>query len=156
MIESAQTSFFWASPAGELHVAKAGSANHIQHVLEDPSLFGFSQSLVLAVYAKYEEPVGSEGRARDEILALVLRDGWVRIRSWQEGARKRWYFEVSNIEHQRTNLKRAIEAVLYHMDKRDRIIIADKRQVLDPMPLQQAFRVAECKTPNGPESTHSR
>jgi hypothetical protein len=54
---------------------------HIAEVIKDPERFGYSRERIEAQYAKYHEPIGHEGRAREKIMIELIRDnGWVRAR----------------------------------------------------------------------------
>lgn len=70
----------WLSPEGHwLQV----SQNHVKDIISNPSKFGVSSEIISALYLKHNEPVGKEGQAREDLIALVLRSGWVRIRNYQ-------------------------------------------------------------------------
>jgi hypothetical protein len=53
---------------------------HINRILDHPEYFGYTRDEVLSRYEKYNEPIGWEGRARDEIFIELFSKGWIRVR----------------------------------------------------------------------------
>ncbi len=53
---------------------------HIRAVITSPEVFGLSRNYIESTYIKHGEKTGIEGNARDEILRIVLRNGWIRLR----------------------------------------------------------------------------
>jgi hypothetical protein len=53
---------------------------HLRTVMKDPEVFGVSKDYIESKYINRREKTGLEGRARDEILRRVLRNGWMRLR----------------------------------------------------------------------------
>ena len=45
-----------------------------------PEAFGLTLSEIREVYEKFDEPLGFEGSAREELLRAVLKNGWIRVR----------------------------------------------------------------------------
>jgi hypothetical protein len=73
------TAAFWVSPKGEV----IGSyKKHINMVLEKPEKFGLTKEELRKFYESYGEPLGHEGRAREEIIKRLMRKKWIRIRKW--------------------------------------------------------------------------
>lgn len=73
------TAAFWISPTGEV----VGSyKKHINMVIENPEKFGLTLEKIKDFYASYGEPMGHEGRAREEIIKRLVRKKWIRIRKW--------------------------------------------------------------------------
>lgn len=64
-------------PSGEIVPLYGGG--HIQTVLAKPELFGLTLADIQAVYDKYGEHLGIEGKARDEILVDTFKQGWMRV-----------------------------------------------------------------------------
>lgn|SRR5574343_32564 len=72
---------FWISPKGK--VISVDSDKHISVIIKNPSFFGVSKEYVESTYAKYDEPIGSEGKAREEIIShLVTQKHFIRIRRY--------------------------------------------------------------------------
>jgi hypothetical protein len=71
---------YWISPRGEvLPVA----TNHIDIVIKHPEKFGLTTKKIEDVYDRYEERMGSEGDAREEIILELLNKGFIRIRRYK-------------------------------------------------------------------------
>ena len=64
-------------PSGEIVPLYGGG--HIQTVWAKPELFGLTTDDIKAVYDKYGENYGTEGKARDEILIDTFKLGWMRV-----------------------------------------------------------------------------
>ena len=68
---------YWVSPTGE---AIGVGVTHIEKVIEDPSMFGVTIEYVREVYKKFDDPLGFEGLAREEIMMGLMKLGWIRFR----------------------------------------------------------------------------
>jgi hypothetical protein len=77
--EASTKSAYFISPRGELVSTGAGS-KHINMILKNPKKFGLTKEFIEDTYEKYDEPFGLEGKARNEILILLIKQGWIRIR----------------------------------------------------------------------------
>ena len=71
---------YFISPFGK--IISCGKT-HIQKIIEDPKLFGYTKEEIEKIYDKYNEKVGQEGKAREEILKDLLKEGWVRLRRYK-------------------------------------------------------------------------
>lgn len=78
--EIVNTVAIWISPKGEL-VADFNS-NHIKMVISNPQKFGLTMEYIEDKHEKYNEPVGIEGKAREEIIRELVKKGWIRIRRY--------------------------------------------------------------------------
>jgi len=70
----------WISPSGQMFAVEGG--NHMSTVSRNPSKFGYTSAEIDAIYQKYHERRGTEGKAREEILKHCVSMGWVRIRHY--------------------------------------------------------------------------
>lgn len=77
--ENTGTFAFWISPRGEIH---GSTQKHISQVLSDPQKFGISFERIKKLHDQFGEPIGTEGKAREEIIRLLVRKGWIRIRKY--------------------------------------------------------------------------
>ncbi len=68
---------FWISPDGRFIPV---IDNHIGAVIRDPNIFGLTTDDIEAEYAKENEQIGIEGRARRRIILDLVRRGWIRVR----------------------------------------------------------------------------
>jgi len=69
---------FFLSPDGILIPV---DSKHIAMVIDCPEKFGMTRDQVEEFYRRHGEPLGLEGAAREEILRILLRNGWTRIRN---------------------------------------------------------------------------
>lgn len=71
---------YWISPKGAIIEV---DGKHISMVISNPKKFGLSKESIKAIYDKYNEPVGLEGKAREYILKNLFKNGWIRIRKYR-------------------------------------------------------------------------
>lgn len=69
---------FWINQRGK--ILDIGLGTHIEQIVKSPKSFGLTDRYVRDVYAKFDEPVNLEGKAREQIMLEVIKDGFVRIR----------------------------------------------------------------------------
>lgn len=69
---------FFISPRGEIFYAH----NHIDMIIKNPRKFGLTKEYIESIYDKYNERIGTEGRAREEIIKHLVNSGWIRIRRY--------------------------------------------------------------------------
>ena len=68
---------FFLSPKGKL--IRVGTS-HIAEVIRHPEEFGLSLEEIEKAYRKYGEKLGTEGKARGEILSRIIQEGWIRVK----------------------------------------------------------------------------
>ena len=68
---------YWISPRGKIVPVPF---HHIDLIIDNPELFGLTSAKIDAVYKKFKEPLHLEGYAREEIMAGLIKKGWVRVR----------------------------------------------------------------------------
>ena len=73
-----QTDVFFLSPDGEIVPVYEG--RHINAIIKYPEVFGFTSRGLEKVFKKFDEDMGDEGRAREEIMINVISRGWIRVR----------------------------------------------------------------------------
>lgn len=78
--EISNTVAYWISPRGEV---LSVHTNHIDIVIKNPDKFGYTAEKIQALYDKYGEEMGVEGKAREEIILDLVRKGWIRIRRYR-------------------------------------------------------------------------
>jgi len=71
--------------------------SHINSVILDPSRFGLNIRQIEAAYTKHNEPVGVEGRAREQILNEIIHRGWIRLRRYVR-PQEEWSITVSELD----------------------------------------------------------
>ncbi len=55
---------------------------HITYLNHNPTLFGLTQKKIEQIHKKYNERIGIEGNARNELIKLGCRSGWIRVRHY--------------------------------------------------------------------------
>ena len=71
------------------------SSRHILFLIERPSLFRMSGQRILEVYRKYEEVVGTEAKAREELIREATLLGWIRVRHYSKPT-DRWTIQCDD------------------------------------------------------------
>lgn len=69
---------YWINPKGK--ILKQHNVTHIKQVTNNPKIFGVTRKWIESIYSKYDEPVGAEGDAREEIMKFLFKKGYIRIR----------------------------------------------------------------------------
>jgi hypothetical protein len=70
---------WWISPKGEI-LPILGKDTHINNVIKNPQVFGYTIESIQKIYDKYHENIGTEKQAREEIMKHIMDNGWIRIR----------------------------------------------------------------------------
>lgn len=69
---------YWINIGSEIVPVQS---THIAEVIKAPFRFGYTRERIDAEYAKFQEPIGHEGKARQLIMADLIRNhGWIRLR----------------------------------------------------------------------------
>jgi hypothetical protein len=72
---------YWISPGGKLLPV---IGYHISEVVNSPESFGFTEKQVKEIFKKHNEPMGFEGKARQEIMKNLIMVGWIRVRYYMK------------------------------------------------------------------------
>ena len=100
----------WVSPTGQYIETDL----HINDILNHPSKFGLTAEYIKNIYAKHKESMMSagrptEGEARDELIELVTKAGWIRYRKY----RNYWSINVYQLDSKTLdNIKFWIRAMI--------------------------------------------
>lgn len=89
----------WISPRGEIVEVRD---NHGMEVYRHPRKFGLSKLFYDNLLDKYGETPGEEGRAREEVIRLLLDEGWIRVRQ----RRNSWSVNVGSLNGYVTDILR--------------------------------------------------
>lgn len=89
--ESVITYAFWVSPKGKI---TGGLESHIAMVIKAPEKFGLTREWIDEKYKEYGERIGVEGKAREEIIREILKEGFIRIRKYKNDE---WVINVHRI-----------------------------------------------------------
>jgi len=71
---------YWISPKGEIIDVKQ---NHINVIISNPEKFGFNIEFIEYVYNHYNEKIGLEGKAREQLIVALFNEVWIRIRKYR-------------------------------------------------------------------------
>jgi hypothetical protein len=71
---------WWISPKGEIINVPT---KHISVVIDNPTSFGFDDDFIEFIYDTYNEKIGQEGTAREQIMLSLFKNGWIRIRKYK-------------------------------------------------------------------------
>jgi len=83
---------YWIKPNG--HIIDVGTT-HIRMILDNPHLFNLDKQDIINLYKKYNEKIGLEGEAREEIMRNLMRLGWIRVRYMRN--KDTWTFQTQNL-----------------------------------------------------------
>ena len=72
---------YWISPKGEIIDV---IQKHINTVVSDPEKFGFNEGFIEFVYNNYNEKIGQEGKAREQLMMALFNQDWIRIRKYRD------------------------------------------------------------------------
>jgi hypothetical protein len=91
LFESTIAAYF-ITPGGKMISTNGGS--HISLVINSPEKFGFTKLQIVDLYKKYNEKLGVEGKAREQLLRLLIDKGWTRVRRYPN---KFWSIQVKKL-----------------------------------------------------------
>lgn len=72
-------SAYWISTDGKILQV---TTTHIDMVIKNPEIFGYTEDEIKDIYDSYDEPVGQEGDAREQIITDLIKKGWIRVRKY--------------------------------------------------------------------------
>ena len=70
---------YFISPKGKIVYV---GTNHIAYIIRNPEKFWLSIEFIEYVYNHYNERLGMEGKAREQIILSLIDSGWIRIRRY--------------------------------------------------------------------------
>ena len=94
---------FWYQSKKEVHFT---DDLHIHFLINNPEIFDVTMEEIITIYRAYDEPLGTEGKARIQLLKKVFRKGWVRGRYEQQ--RKTLFLETDNSVKREKELQECI------------------------------------------------
>lgn len=86
---------------------------HIADINGNPKTFGLTREYIVDLHKKYNERLGQEGKAREEIMNKVISDGWIRIRQYNGNA---WVINFDSYKKREKDIKELISVLL--LDKK--------------------------------------
>jgi len=87
------TDAFWVK---DNKIVDVGGRTHIQHIIQEPEFFGLAKTQVTAMYKKYREQMYTEGKAREELIKLACKDGWIRVRQYTSRQNEHWSIQFDS------------------------------------------------------------
>jgi hypothetical protein len=91
LFESTIAAYF-ITPSGQL--ISTNGRSHISLIINSPNKFGFTKQQIVDLYKKYNEKLGVEGKAREQLLRLLFEKGWTRARRYPN---KFWSVQVKKL-----------------------------------------------------------
>jgi hypothetical protein len=90
---------YWMKNTGvnDILLINIGQKSHISFLNRNPNLFNLSSEEVKRQYACYSEPIGYEGRARNDLMIMALKNGWIRVRN-HKPPQDNWIIQCGNNE----------------------------------------------------------
>ena len=70
---------YWIDPSGHI-LPIFDNEKHIDQIMSKPEAFGIDKDEIKRIYDIENEPLGSEGVAREKIIKNLIGQGWIRIR----------------------------------------------------------------------------
>lgn len=108
---------YFISPFGKIVDCER---THIEKIISNPGYFGYTKEEIEEKYNRYNERIGTEGKAREEILIELLNKGWIHLRRHKNF----WNVSLNKINKKTKNhLQRWAEKVqtnLYGFKERDK------------------------------------
>lgn len=86
-------STYFISPYGEIIV---DTVKHIDIIIKNPEKFGLTLDEIKEFYIKYNERIGTEGKAREEIILNLINQGWIRARYYKN---KHWSININRLNN---------------------------------------------------------
>lgn len=83
------------------------TSKHINFIRENPEAFGYTKEELNAIYAKHGEKIGTEGKAREEIIKEVSKMGWLRVRKYRRP--EYWSIQFDNHRRRKKAINNFIE-----------------------------------------------
>lgn len=84
---------YWLHNSGDLVPVET---IHIAEVIKNPLRFGYPREQIEVIYSELNEPLGHEGKAREQIMIdLIKNHGWIRVRF--KPGKDLWVVELSRL-----------------------------------------------------------
>lgn len=86
---------FFISPYGEIEEVPS---SHIATVIKSPARSDLTDDKISATYLKHDEPVGLEGKAREELLNQIILSDWIHLRRYPN---RQWSITVNRLTREK-------------------------------------------------------
>ncbi len=85
---------YWVSPAGAFFLVE----RHIYSVCDFPQFFGLCDEDIRTIYRHMDEAYRTEEKARQAIIAALVRHGWIRARNYVARGADMWTINLPSLE----------------------------------------------------------
>lgn len=133
---------FWISPTGTIYPV---GISHIAEVIRCPERFGLERTYLEAVYRKHMEPMGLQGKAREEIVKALLERNWCRVREYRD------YLSIQLLRLDHASAHRLISffsSVQYPLDLQIRLGVLSEQRIETTTVADLEERLALMANPN--------
>jgi hypothetical protein len=83
---------YFITPDGK--IISTNGRLHVSLIIDSPDKFGFTKQQIVDLYKKYNEKLGVEGKAREQLLRLLFEKGWTRVRRYPN---KFWSIQLKQL-----------------------------------------------------------
>lgn len=97
-------------------VIEVQNSLHIKDIIENPKTFDMTKEHIEEIYKKYNEKMGFEGKAREELMVEAMDKGWIRVRQSTTRQGVIWTVQFKDFAKQNKDLKGLVEYLL--LDKK--------------------------------------
>lgn len=80
----------------EDQIIDVSQSRHILEVIKNPKHFGLTTKYIKVIYQKHHEILGSEQNAREELIKMVSKSGWIRVRKYRGKQHEYWSIQFDN------------------------------------------------------------
>ena len=88
------TPAYWILPNGKIIFV---DYRHIRTVIDNPEMFGYTKRKIAAIYKKHNERMGTEKKAREEIILDLVKRGYIRIRKYTYKHSPHWAVTIDKL-----------------------------------------------------------
>jgi len=85
-------------------IVDIGFHSHIRYLIRNHSAFQISKATIEKTYAKYNERMGFEGRAREELIINALTNEWIRVRH-HLSPYDHWIIQCDDLTKRKTTIR---------------------------------------------------
>lgn len=71
--------------------------SHIEMIIDHPEIFHVPHDDIASAYARFNEAMRTEGRARKEIIIDVVKKGFVRVRRYTRPREEYWSININHL-----------------------------------------------------------
>ena len=119
---------YWISPESEIF-SLSNNQTHIGMICKKPSDFKLHSQFIYKKYCDNNELKGSEGVTSEEIIKLLIRKGWIRIRYFDQTKQFMIHLDLTNLVA-KTNIKPFLQHIKNKKNISEIIIITPDNEKL--------------------------